>query len=89
VWLGYQQSLRPCQTGLTLNIDISATAFLEEQEMMNFMAAALGGRGIDLTRLNPMQVKKINRAIRGVQVGCWGSMSLGYRVVGMGQEYMP
>jgi hypothetical protein len=31
VWLGYQQSLRPCETGLTLNVDLAATAFLQPQ----------------------------------------------------------
>ena len=29
VWLGYQQSLRPTQGGLLLNVDLAATAFLE------------------------------------------------------------
>ena len=68
MWLGYQQSLRPCQAGLTLNVDIAATAFLEEQDMLPFMAAALGGRGVDLQRLNPGQQRKLARAVRGVQV---------------------
>lgn len=31
VWLGYQQSLRPCESGLTLNVDLAATAFLQVQ----------------------------------------------------------
>ena len=29
VWLGYQQSLRPVQGSLSLNVDLAATAFLE------------------------------------------------------------
>ena len=29
VWLGYQQSLRPVQGTLSLNVDLAATAFLE------------------------------------------------------------
>ena len=67
VWLGYQQSLRPCQTGLMLNMDIAATAFLEPLDVIPFLNNALG-RGADVTRgLNPMQLKKAARAIRGVQ----------------------
>jgi eukaryotic translation initiation factor 2C len=31
VWLGYQQSLRPVQGSLSLNVDLAATAFLEVQ----------------------------------------------------------
>ena len=68
MWLGYQQSLRPCQTGLVLNIDIAATAFLEPLDVIPFLNNALG-RGADVTRgLNPMQLKKAARVIRGVQV---------------------
>jgi Argonaute linker 1 domain len=31
VWLGYQQSLRACEMGLTLNVDVASTAFIEPQ----------------------------------------------------------
>jgi Argonaute linker 1 domain len=34
VWLGYQQSLRACEMGLTLNVDVASTAFIEEQTVM-------------------------------------------------------
>ncbi|KAI4963630.1 hypothetical protein ZWY2020_011271 [Hordeum vulgare] len=35
-WRGYYQSLRLTQMGLSLNIDISATAFYKAQEVMDF-----------------------------------------------------
>ena len=41
VWLGYQQSLRPVHMGLSLNVDLAATAFLEEQPVVNFLARPL------------------------------------------------
>ena len=67
VWIGYNQSLRPCQTGLTLNMDITAAAFLEGQPMLQLISTTVGMQ--DLTRgLNPVQVKSINKAVRGVQV---------------------
>ena len=37
VWLGYQQSLQPLHMGLSLNVDLAATAFLEQQPVINFL----------------------------------------------------
>ena len=34
VWLGYQQSLRPVQGALSLNVDLAATAFLEVPSLL-------------------------------------------------------
>ena len=67
MWLGYQQSLRPCQTGLMLNMDVAATAFIEPMDAVPFIADA--ARAQDVQRMNPMQTKKANSAVRGVQVG--------------------
>ena len=67
VWIGYNQSLRPCQSGLTLNMDITAAAFLEGQPMLQLIGTTVGMQ--DLSRgLSPVQVKSINKAVRGVQV---------------------
>ena len=44
VWLGYTQSLRPTQSGLTLNMDMAATAFLEVQPVVNFLLRAANFR---------------------------------------------
>ena len=37
VWLGYQQSLQPVHMGLSLDVDLATTAFLEEQLVINFL----------------------------------------------------
>lgn len=67
VWIGYNQSLRPCQSGLTLNTDITAAAFLEGQPMLQLIGGTVGM--MDISRgLNPQQVRSINKAVRGVQV---------------------
>lgn len=41
-WLGYQQSLRPCETGLTLNVDLACTAVLQELPVPIFLKQSLG-----------------------------------------------
>ena len=67
VWIGYNQSLRPCQSGLTLNMDITAAAFLEGQPMLQLIGSTVGMQSV-AGGLNPGQVRTINKAIRGVQV---------------------
>ncbi|DBA92483.1 TPA: hypothetical protein ACH3X1_002716 [Trebouxia sp. C0004] len=67
VWIGYNQSLRPCQSGLTLNMDITAAAFLEGQPMLQLIGSTVGMQNVS-GGLNPGQVRSINKAIRGVQV---------------------
>ena len=71
VWIGYNQSLRPCQSGLTLNTDITAAAFLEGQPMLRLISGTVGMQNIS-GGLNPQQVRLINKAVRGVQVSVWG-----------------
>ena len=67
VWIGYNQSLRPCQSGLTLNMDITAAAFLEGQPMLQLIGSTVGMQNLS-GGLNPAQVRVVNKAIRGVQV---------------------
>lgn len=70
-WKGYSQSLRPSQGGLTLNVDMACTAFLESKPVLEYLAKAAGvseaavGQG-----LNPRseQFKKARRAIQGLKV---------------------
>eukprot|EP00887_Chlorella_sp_A99_P007698 scaffold20.g7698.t1 len=65
VWLGYQQSLRPCQTGLALNVDMVATAMLEAGELTDFMYEKIGDvRGA----VTPIQRRTLDKALRGVKV---------------------
>ncbi|KAK9804830.1 hypothetical protein WJX72_007669 [[Myrmecia] bisecta] len=84
VWLGYQQSLRPTESGLTLNVDIAATAFLEAQPMTQYIAKVAGVA--DLSRgLNPVQLRKVQKAVMGikVQVNHAGMVKRTYRTKGI------
>ena len=76
VWIGYNQSLRPAQSGLTLNMDITAAAFLEAQPMLQLISATIGMQNLTVG-LNPQQVRAANKAIRGVQVSTAQSAHLG------------
>ncbi|XP_047064964.1 protein argonaute 12-like [Lolium rigidum] len=65
-WRGYYQSLRPTQMGLSLNIDISATAFYKAQPVMDFAMEYLSMR--DSSRLSDQDRLKLKKALRGVRV---------------------
>ncbi|KAM0823434.1 hypothetical protein ACQ4PT_070874 [Festuca glaucescens] len=59
-WRGYYQSLRPTQLELSLNIDISATAFYKAQPVMDFAIEYLSMR--DSSRLfDQDRLKIVNR----------------------------
>lgn len=42
-WAGYRQAVKPCQFGLSFNIDLAATAFLTSGPMVDVMASVRGG----------------------------------------------
>jgi eukaryotic translation initiation factor 2C len=44
VWFGFHQSVRPSHWKMTLNIDVSATAFYKAQPVVDFMAELLDFR---------------------------------------------
>lgn len=44
VWLGYYQSLRATQAGLTLNVDMSAMAFVRSMPMVSLWFLFLFGK---------------------------------------------
>jgi hypothetical protein len=47
-WAGYRQAVKPCQFGLSFNIDLAATAFLTSGPMVNVLSKVRGlwgGRG--------------------------------------------
>lgn len=71
MWVGYNQSVRPCQSGLTLNVDITFAAFVTAQPLASLVAHAAGfAHKDDLERrpLNKVQVNMVNRQIRGIQI---------------------
>ena len=74
VWLGYQQSLRPTQGGLSLNLDTAATAFLEEQPLIQYLMRSLGlFNEQGLINITQDLFKKANRALSNIKVGSMGS----------------
>ena len=67
--MGYQQSLRPCEGGLALNVDGSCTAFLEELPVPEFLARAAGVFNVEqLANAGDLQKKKCSKAMVGIKV---------------------
>ena len=80
--LGYNQSVRPCQSGLTLNVDITFAAFVKAQPLASFIAQVAGFANKDDLKCRPLnkrQVNMVNGQIRGMQVG--GIWTLGGQAV--------
>ena len=74
LWLGYQQSLRPCEAGLALNVDIACTAFLEEVPVPDYLAKAAGLYSVgQLADASGFQKKRAAKAIVGIKVCAPGS----------------
>ena len=68
VWLGYKQSLRPCENGLTLNIDVAATAFLSPDPVLKFLSNTLRRPEEALTLDNREDLRKAEKALRSLKV---------------------
>ncbi|KAJ7297230.1 hypothetical protein O6H91_Y072000 [Diphasiastrum complanatum] len=82
-WRGFYQSIRPTQMGLSLNIDMSSTAFIEPLPVTEFVAKLLNK---DLNRpLSDADRIKIKKALRGVKVEVThrGNMRRKYRISGL------
>ncbi|KAK9837636.1 hypothetical protein WJX74_001800 [Apatococcus lobatus] len=87
-WLGFRQSLRPSQGGLTLNVDIAATAFLKPSHVLDFLRDIAGIPSFD-RELTPMATRKASRAIRGIKVIMevrGEGIKRGYRATGLTEE---
>ncbi|MCL7031071.1 hypothetical protein MKW94_024565, partial [Papaver nudicaule] len=67
IWRGFYQSIRPTQMGLSLNVDMSSTAFIEALPVIEFVCRLLNRdvRGRPLTDSDRVKIKK---ALRGVKV---------------------
>ncbi|EAY91417.1 hypothetical protein OsI_13041 [Oryza sativa Indica Group] len=83
-WRGYYQSLRPTQMGLSLNIDISATAFYKAQPVMDFAVQYLNIRDVS-RRLSDQDRIKLKKALKGVQIVAthWKEKSIRYKITGI------
>ncbi|RWS17692.1 protein argonaute-2-like protein, partial [Dinothrombium tinctorium] len=84
VWFGFHQSVRPSQWKMTLNIDVSATAFYKAQPVIEFMCEVLDIRDINEQRkpLTDSQRVKFTKEIKGlkIEITHCGSMRRKYRV---------
>ncbi|XP_022680325.1 protein argonaute 1C isoform X2 [Setaria italica] len=83
-WRGFYQSIRPTQMGLSLNIDMSATAFIEPLPVIEFVAQLLNS-DIHSRPLADAERVKIKKALRGVKVEVThrGNMRRKYRISGL------
>ncbi|KAL5212258.1 hypothetical protein ABZP36_023105 [Zizania latifolia] len=83
-WRGFYQSIRPTQMGLSLNIDMSSTAFIEPLPAIDFVAQLLN-RDISVRPLSDADRVKIKKALRGVQIEVThrGNIRRKYRISGL------
>ncbi|KAK6921362.1 Protein argonaute, Mid domain [Dillenia turbinata] len=83
-WRGFYQSIRPTQMGLSLNIDMSSTAFIEPLHVIEFVSNLLN-RDVSSRPLSDADRVKIKKALRGVKVEVThrGNMRRKYRISGL------
>ncbi|XP_019192368.1 PREDICTED: protein argonaute PNH1-like [Ipomoea nil] len=83
-WRGFYQSIKPTQMGLSLNIDMSTTAFIEPLPVVEFVAQVLG-RDISSRPLSDADRVKVKKALRGVKVEVThrGNIRRKYRISGL------
>ncbi|KAH0469624.1 hypothetical protein IEQ34_001182 [Dendrobium chrysotoxum] len=68
-WRGFYQSIRPTQMGLSLNIDISSTAFIEASPVVDFVIKLLRWDFRDVPRkLTDTERATVSKSLRGVKV---------------------
>ncbi|KAH9197843.1 hypothetical protein AeNC1_000210 [Aphanomyces euteiches] len=66
LWYGYHQALRPTQTKFTLNIDMAATAFVEEAMLPEYLLRALGSTALDWS--NPDFYRRAARRVKNLKI---------------------
>ncbi|CAI8586788.1 unnamed protein product [Vicia faba] len=83
-WRGFYQSIRPTQMGLSLNIDMSSTAFFEPLPVIEFVCQLLN-REVSSRPLADADRVKIKKALRGIKVEVThrGNMKRKYRIAGL------
>ncbi|KAJ9140921.1 hypothetical protein P3X46_031512 [Hevea brasiliensis] len=83
-WRGFYQSIRPTQMGLSLNIDMSATAFIEPLLVIDFVAQILC-KDVCKRPLSDADRVKVKKALRGVKVEVThrGNVRRKYRISGL------
>ncbi|KAL3535803.1 hypothetical protein ACH5RR_004264 [Cinchona calisaya] len=83
-WRGFYQSIKPTQMGMSLNIDMSSTAFIEPLPVVEFVAEVLG-KDVSSRPLSDADRVKVKKALRGVKVEVThrGNMRRKYRIIGL------
>uniref|UniRef100_A0A0D6QYC9 Uncharacterized protein n=1 Tax=Araucaria cunninghamii TaxID=56994 RepID=A0A0D6QYC9_ARACU len=81
-WRGFYQSIRPTQMGLSLNIDMSSTAFIEPLPVIDFVSHLLC-KDVTVGLLSDPDRVKIKKALRGIRVEVThrGNMRRKYRII--------
>ena len=86
-WMGFHQSVRPAQGKLVVNIDVSATAFFEPGQILNFIARTLGRKApTDLNYpLKNREIDKCEKLLKGikVQINHRGDIKRKYKINGI------
>ncbi|GAB2285499.1 argonaute 1B [Dionaea muscipula] len=83
-WQGFYQSIRPTQMRLSLNIDVSSTAFIEPLPAIDFVMKLLN-TDVSSRPLSDADCVKIKKALRGVKVEVThpGNMLRKHRISGL------
>ncbi|KAH9619822.1 hypothetical protein KSS87_003277 [Heliosperma pusillum] len=83
-WRGFYQSIKPTQMGLALNIDMSASAFIEPLPVIEFVAQVLG-KDVRTRPLSDADSVKVKKALRGIKVEVThrGNVRRKYRISGL------
>ena len=69
VWFGFHQSVRPSHWKMTLNIDVSATAFYKAQPVTDFMCEMLDLRNtLHTLTLNDNQRSRLSKELRNLKI---------------------
>nr|CDM81779.1 unnamed protein product [Triticum aestivum] len=90
-WNGFYQSIRPTQSGLSLNIDMSSTAFVGGGSLIDFIAEILNRKVSAVVVYGrswlciSLQIKKALRGLR-VEVTHRGQMRRKYRIAGLTKD---
>ncbi|KAI3380253.1 hypothetical protein SNEBB_010630 [Seison nebaliae] len=85
VWFGFHQSVKPSHWNMTLNIDVSATAFYKSQSVIRFLSEVIDIQPNELRnnrQLNDSQRVKFTKEIKGlkIEITHCGQMKRKYRV---------
>ncbi|MCI03683.1 protein argonaute PNH1-like, partial [Trifolium medium] len=83
-WHGFYQSIRPTQMGLSLNVDLSSSAFIEPLPVIDIVAQILE-KDVYSKPISDADRVKIKKALRGVKVEVTyrGSFRRKYRITGV------